>query len=217
MSALVRWLPAGVLTLGAAINILFVTGRVQPLALTTSLDNLPRVIDSLPGEDLIVSEDEQRVAGMTSYVLRRHAAGPTDSMGFSVYVGYYDEQRQGKSIHSPRNCLPGAGWETVGFRPVTLTPFGASAPVTVNRYHIVKGPAQSIVYYWYQGRGRVAHDEYRVKFELLRDAALLGRTEEALVRVVVPVGRGGIEEADSVATRVAQRLVPEVAALIPPL
>jgi hypothetical protein len=44
------------------------------------------------------------------------------------------------------------------------------------------------VYYWYQGRGRVAASEYQVKWELLRDAALRARTEEAMVRIVVPLG-----------------------------
>ena len=43
------------------------------------------------------------------------------------------------------------------------------------------------MYYWYQGRGRVAHNEYLVKWDLLRDAALERRTDEALVRLVVPV------------------------------
>ena len=86
-----------------------------------------------------------------------------------------------------------------------------------------------MVYYWYEGRGRVEANEYRVKWNLLRDAAAHGRTEEALVRIVVPIvvpqGARGPQDpallaaragADSLATRMARQLVPRVAAALPP-
>lgn len=207
------WLPAGMLSLGAAVNLFFITGRVQPTPLPVPLDSLPRTLLGLEATAVPISEAEQRLAGMTSFVLRSFA--PSDGpMTFQVYVGYYDEQRQGKSIHSPRNCLPGAGWETVGFRPLVLA--SGDSTVTVNRYHLVKESDQSIVYYWYQGRGRVAHDEYKVKYELLRDAALLGRTEEALVRVWVPVVGGDIAAADAIAAEVSREMIAATAAVLPP-
>jgi hypothetical protein len=49
--------------------------------------------------------------------------------------------------------------------------------------------ARAVVYYWYQGRGRVEANEYMVKWDLVRDAVLRRRTDEALVRLVFPVGR----------------------------
>lgn len=214
MPRLSGWFPAGVLGVGALVNSLFVTGRVQPVPLAAPLENVPATILGLPSTPITISEAEQKLAGMDAFVLRRHARSASDSMAFSVYVGYYEQQRQGKSIHSPRNCLPGAGWETVGFRPVTVET--ATGPATVNRYHLVKGDQQSVVYYWYQGRGRVAHNEYGVKLELLRDAALLGRTEEALVRVVVPVAGNDQAAADSIATAATRELVPAVSAVLPP-
>lgn len=212
-SSAARWTPAGMLCVGALVNAFFITGRVQPVSLETPLESLPRVIAGLPGTDQEISEDERRIAGMTSFVLRQH--GPEgEPPVFSVYLGYYDEQRQGKSIHSPRNCLPGAGWEPVGFNAqVVETPAG---PITINRYHLVREDQQSVVYYWYQGRGRVAHDEYRVKYELLRDAALLGRTEEALVRIWVPVRSEDIAAADSVAAAVTREVVVEAGRILPP-
>jgi EpsI family protein len=89
--------------------------------------------------------------------------------------------------------------------------------VGVNRYELVNGQERAIVYYWYQGRDRVAHNEYRVKYELLRDAALHGRTEEALVRIVVPVKNNDVAAADAVALEVAPGLVADVARVLPPL
>jgi hypothetical protein len=69
------------------------------------------------------------------------------------------------------------------------------------------------VLYWYQGRGRGASNEYRVKWDLLRDAALRRRSDEALVRVVVPVRSG--EDAAALAVRVAETLAPAVAEALP--
>ena len=67
--------------------------------------------------------------------------------------------------------------------------------------------------------------EYRVKWNLLRDATLLGHTEEALVRVIVPVADRGAaslaaktdasDRADALADSVAGRLLIEVARALP--
>ncbi len=134
---------------------------------------------------------------------------------FNIYVGYYDEQHEGKTIHSPKNCLPSQGWEPVQSGTVTVD--AASGPVVVNRYLIVLGSASSVVYYWYQGRGRVAHNETRVTWDLFRDAVLRGRTEEALVRIVVPVANQNVAAADSLAGRIAPGLVDDVYRVLPTL
>jgi EpsI family protein len=131
-----------------------------------------------------------------------------------VYVGYYDHQTQGKTIHSPKNCLPGSGWEALEAAPVKVTtPAGT---VTVNRYLLQNKGQQALVFYWYQGRGRVASSEYQVKWELLRDAALRGRSEEALVRVVVYLN-DQVDESRAIeqATKVASDLVPAVFQSLP--
>jgi EpsI family protein len=173
------------------------------------------------GKDYPVSESEQRVAGMTNYLFRVFAKDPANA--FSVYVGYYESQTTGKTIHSPRNCLPGAGWQTLTSGRTDLDLGGRR--VTVNRYLLADSTGQALVYYWYQGRGRIEASEYRVKWDLLRDAAMHGRTEEALVRVMVPVPRSrGLsasslaaaqQRADSIAHAVAVQLVPTVDRVLP--
>jgi hypothetical protein len=60
----------------------------------------------------------------------------------------------------------------------------------------------------------VEASEYRVKWDLMRDAALSGRTEEALVRIVVPI-TDGIEDPDALARRIAAKLVPAVSLKLP--
>ena len=129
-----------------------------------------------------------------------------------MYVGYYDQQTQGQTIHSPKNCLPGAGWEPLASSPLTIGI--ATGAVTVNRYLLQNGRQRALVLYWYQGRGRVAWDEYRVKWDLLHDAALRRRSDEALVRVVVPVS-GTEADALRLATDAAHVLVPALYAALP--
>jgi len=88
------------------------------------------------------------------------------------------------------------------------------------------GVATAGVYYWYQGRGRIVSNEYQVKWNLLRDAAVAGHTEEALVRVVVPVpasanpndeaeGQRLLAEASALGIDIASRLTREVDRVLP--
>lgn len=214
-------LPAGILT-GGCVLILGVH-RQEAMPLRSSLEDLPRSFNEYAtSRDLTVSPEEVRVAGMDNYVMRVYEK---DSLAnFSLYVGYYELQQQGHTAHSPKNCLPGSGWEPLNQRTATITT-ADGAKHEVNRYLLMKGNAVALVYYWYQGRGRVAFDEYHVKWDLLRDAAIHGRTEEALVRIVVPVqlqtaAKGAILDeqaapADSLATDVARKLIPEVFKALP--
>jgi EpsI family protein len=176
--------------------------------------------------DLVVPPEERRVAGMTDYVHRLFQRDSVDP-GFSVYVGYYDYQVQGKTIHSPKNCLPGAGWETLQGGTSTVDVSGK--PYAINRYLLANKGTQALVYYWYQGRGRIEASEYKVKLNLLADAALHGRTEEALVRIVIPIDTRGIKrdanaetalaalyaKADTLATGLAKQLVVNVDKVLP--
>jgi EpsI family protein len=175
---------------------------------------IPIEIEGQAGADAQLTDAERQAAGVTSYLLRNYR--PTDTtagaLPFSVYVGYYDSQTQGKTIHSPKNCLPGAGWEALAATTADFdTPAGT---VRVNRYLLQNKEARALVLYWYQGRGRVASNEYAVKWNLLKDAALRQRSDEALVRVVVPVVNGE-EAAFRTAVQVAGVLVPAVYHALP--
>jgi EpsI family protein len=213
-----RWAPAAILAAGCLLMASVSAQRAMPLR--AELSTLPTTLDGYVGRDQTIGAEEQRVAGMSKYVLRMFApAGAPDSTAagasaFSVYVGYYAQQTQGRTIHSPKNCLPGAGWEalTAGYRDIG-TPGG---PVRVNRYLLANKANRALVYYWYQGRGRIQANEYRVKLELMRDAALRGRTEEALVRIVVPLGDSARDaDAEALADRVAEQLIPKVYQVLP--
>ena len=150
----------------------------------TPLAELPFVLEGWEGRDAAPFADDIVAAlGVDDYINRHYisAAGPP----VSVYVGYYASQRQGDTIHSPQNCLPGAGWQPVDYQRVPLQAGGAT--LDVNRYLIQKGRQQQAVLYWYQGRGRIVANEYANKAWLMLDAARLRRTNGALVRLITPV------------------------------
>ena len=110
----------------------------------------------------------------------------------NLYAAYYGSQRKGASVHSPRTCLPGGGWQIADFAQHTVD--GASVngqPLRVNRALIKMGDAAQLVYYWFQQRGRVMTNEYLVKWYLFQDALLRGRTDGALVRLTTFVPPGG--------------------------
>ena len=48
-----------------------------------------------------------KVLGVDDYLSRVYYRA--DRSGVGLYMGYYGSQRQGDTIHSPLNCLPGAG------------------------------------------------------------------------------------------------------------
>ena len=207
-----RYAPGVVLLMGCVL--LFQGTREQAsVPLAGPLNRILANVDGYRIEEQRVSDEERKVAGMSDYVARIYWRDTT--VAFTTYVGYYDRQTQGKTIHSPRNCLPGAGWEILEGRTATVT--SASGPQTVNRYLLKNGRMHAVVYYWYQGRGRIVANEYAVKLNLLRDAALKGHTEEALVRIVLPVtgSQSGHAEADELGLRMAARLMNEVETALP--
>ncbi len=213
MKTWVTWLPSVVLALGA----LFTVGidTQQSAALRLPLEAaIPAEYEGQVGRDVTVSEAELRVAGVTNYLMRSYES--IDEVGqaelFSLYVGYYDGQTRGKTIHSPKNCLPGAGWTALVSSEVMIPTDHGQIPV--NRYLLQKDDQQALVLYWYQGRGRVRANEYHVKWDLLRDAALHKRTEEALVRVVVPI-TGSEAESFALAAGVAAAIAPALDAALP--
>ena len=205
MHRLAPLIPAAILCAGCA---LVLDARSQVAAPLEG--SLPAVLASVPGYEATeqtISEQEQRVAGMTQYVAR---AFRRDSVvAFTTLVSYYDRQTHGKSIHSPRNCLPGAGWQAIDSQSHVL-PSGA----TVNRYVIQKGIDTQVVLYWYQGRGRIVASEYANKALLMFDAARIRRTGGGLVRVIRPV-TSTVEAATADLTRFADALLPHLSRHLP--
>ena len=117
----------------------------------------------------------------TSYLSRTYRKG---GLPMGLFVAFYAQQRGGESMHSPKNCLPGSGWEIWKYESASIPVNGQ--PVTVNKYFIHNSGQRMLMYYWYQSKQRIIASEYLGKILLVRDALFDGRTAGSIVRITLP-------------------------------
>jgi EpsI family protein len=185
-----------------------------------SLSQLPLRFDRWQGRDEpAFPATILAVLGVDEYVNRIYGTGREPVV--SLYVGFYQSQRQGDTMHSPLNCMPGAGWEPVkqdrATYDVKLSDGGVQS-ITVNQFIIQKGLDRQMVQYWYQSHGRVVASEYTSKAYMVYDAMRLNRTDAAMVRVITPIV-GETHEGEMAAARrvteFVQGLFPQLARMLP--
>lgn len=198
-------------TLLAGIVLLHSVSHGEPVPLREPLTQLPKAIDGWLGQEDPLEARIVAALGVSDYVNRVYSNAGAQPVG--LYVGYYQSQRTGETIHSPKNCLPGAGWEPVRAGRLTI-PMTATPAITVNDYLIEKGPLRYLVLYWYQAHGRVVASEYKGKAWLVFDAITKNRTDGALVRVLTST-RDGENQARIRAIEFVQALYPRLSSYIP--
>lgn len=178
------------LLLGALMASNFVDNRVEDYPEHTSFVNFPAKLGQWEGRHERMDQDVIDKLKMTDYLLVNYSNAENELI--NLYVAYYQTQRKGVSPHSPRVCIPGGGWEIADLQRVMVNGHRA------NRVIIKKGLQRQLVYYWFQGHGRIVANEYLNKWYLLQDALFKNRTDGALVRIVTPVlEREPIELADA--------------------
>ena len=203
------WITAGLLT--GAFVLLHTVSHGEAVVPHHPLRELPYTLDSWTGIEQPLQAEIVQAVGVSDYTNRIYSSPQLGTA--QVYVGYYASQRTGDTIHSPKNCLPGAGWDPVqsGYIKISI-PGGRQ--IVVNEYVIQQGLDKQLVFYWYQGRGRVIASEYAGKFWMVADAISRNRTDGALVRLVTPMND---DEAQSRARLVSftQLLFPHLENAIP--
>jgi len=194
------------------------TERVPP---RQPLNALPMTLDTWRGrQEPPMSDRELAVLGADDYLVRSYYA-PGKAAG--LYIGYWESQKRGDAVHSPLNCLPGAGWQPLSRGPFRIATHDGSAPgssrdIVVNRYVIQKGLDRQLVLYWYQSHGRVIASEYWGKFYLVADAVRLSRSDTAIVRIITPIADGtpdAEQKAERDAVGFVQTLFPLLDSYVP--
>jgi len=187
------------------------TGEAVPVH--KPLDAFPVVLGDWQGREATIFESEiLNILKVKDYLMRRYV----DPAGRSLwlYIGYWDTQRKGAQMHSPKNCLPGAGWEPLEASLVTVSLPSPHAPITVNRYVIQKERAQQVVLYWYQQHGRAIAGEAPARIEMVKSAVVRNRTDGALVRVSMPV-YGSVPETSALLVQYVQAIYPVLGEYLP--
>ena len=141
----------------------------------------------------------------------------TDQGAANLFVAFFRSQRYGQAPHSPKNCLPGSGWQPSESGAIDIPVAGGT--INVNHYLVARGENESLVLYWYQSQGRVVADEFAAKFYLVSDSIRKHRSDAALVRVVVPIYPGDKATERAKAEKTAAEFVtaayPVVSAYLP--
>src|SRR5262245_15588194 len=124
------------------------TSRAEEVPVRKPLSLLPMDLNSWHGTSAgDFTPEIVGILGVDEYVNRVYTRS-AESVG--LYVGFYRSQRQGDSIHSPLNCLPGAGWEPVSIGRLAIPlqndasgarpgPASVPASIEVNRHIVQKG------------------------------------------------------------------------------
>jgi EpsI family protein len=140
---------------------------------------------------------------------------PGSTEGVNLFVAYFQTQQTGQTPHSPKNCLPGSGWTPTEVGTMTIAVAGVSSPIEVNKYIVSQGEKKNVVLYWYQSHGRIVADEFKAKFYVVVDSIRYHRSDEALVRVIVPVAPSGIEATLDLGTDFIKAAFPKLLSYFP--
>jgi EpsI family protein len=120
---------------------------------------------------------------VSNYIMRDYRR-EDDSV--SVYVGYYETQREGAQIHSPRHCLPGSGWVAAGTEVRTLE-FEGHRPINVMQAVYQRNEAKEVFLYWYQMKDTTITNEYLLKLQMVYNSLKYRRNDAAFIRLSAPV------------------------------
>jgi EpsI family protein len=171
-------------------------------ALAQPLDHISHEIEGFIGtENPPLSEGVLAQLKCSSYLSRTYVK---NGLHADLFIAYYAEQRAGESMHSPKHCLPGSGWEIWDYGSTDIPAGGRD--FKVNKYSIENSGDRRLVLYWYQSKGRIIASEYLGKVLLARDALFQNSTAGSIVRIIVPDQPGALEYA----RRFASELIPQV-------
>lgn len=165
-------------------------------------------------KDVKIDQETQDVLKADD-ILNRIYVNPSRTASAFLFVAFFKTQRSGQAPHSPKNCLPGNGYEPIESGPIKVTVPGRSEPVEINRYLTARGDEKSVTLYWYQSHDRIIAGEFAAKFWLIADSIRYHRSDTALVKIVVPVRDGDADAATRTAVEFVKAAFPPLARQLP--
>lgn len=197
--------------------------RVVP---SEPLKLMPETIGAWTGQDLPIGDEILAVLGKGDFLNRvYYRSQPLDvsqaqgssgaNLPIGLFIGYFPTQRTGQSIHSPQNCLPGAGWTFDSHTYTTVKDVNGKS-YRVGEYLISNGEVRQFVIYWYQAHGRSIPNEYVARAYMVADAIRMDRTDGALVRVITQIApTESVDDARKRVVRFTSLMAPMLPRFIP--
>lgn len=189
--------------------------RTERTIPSSALAAFPASVDSwMRAQDFPIDPEVQKVL-KADETLNRSYVGPGYAYPLNFFVAFFKTQRTGVAPHSPKNCLPGAGWTPSSSGTLDI-PLGSNeGSISVNRYVVARGEEKTLVLYWYQTPYRAVASEYEAKVWLVLDTIRYRRSDTSLVRVVVPVAGGNEAAAEKAAVDFVRGMYPKLRGVLP--
>ena len=203
-----------VLTLQAIILYSTVT-RAEVVPLVRPLFEFPTSFGGWKMVQDVPIEKEVQDVLKADDTLNRVYANPMYRADASLFIAFFKTQRTGQSPHSPKNCLPGSGWEPTETGLISIPVQGRAEPIQANRYIVSHGDEKAVVIYWYQSRQRIIASEFAAKFWLVADSIRYHRSDTALVKLVLPFLNNDAERATRIGIDLARAVFPDLEKQLP--
>ena len=213
MSSHVRFVIAAAL-LGGAGLLLHARNRSEVIPSRVPLSSFPHTLQGWTATDVSIPKDVLAVLGPGEFLLRDYQESSTHSV-VDLFIAYFPSQRSGDTIHSPKNCLPGAGWSPVRADRISIALPGHD-PFPANRYLIAKGEERQLVLYWYWAHDRCVASEYSAKLYLVADSIRMHRSDGSLIRVTTRMEpKESIASAQQRLLALAGNVIPLISSYVP--
>ncbi len=172
------YIVVALLLIGGALAMVLRYVRVHPNQ-ASDFTAIPMQLDGWAGREYALSDLTLDVLKASSTCSRLYT--DTEGRYVSMFVAYFEDQRYGSQIHSPRHCLPGGGWGILALEPVELQL--GDQRFRVNRVLIGSKDRRQVVYYWFRTRSGELTSEYGLKLDLVYNSLWFRPTDAALIRV----------------------------------
>lgn len=210
------YLSSVALILAMAAATILIPERMEVIPERRSLALFPMRLGDWHGREDKIEQKYLDVLKLDEYIIADYWRSG-DTSAINLYVAYYESQRKGASVHSPRSCIPGGGWEITELSEIAIDGTSKDGQaLNVNRVVIEKGSVKQLVYYWFDQRGRQMTNEYLVKWMIFWDALTRNRTDGALVRLTTLVrANEDIASADQRLSRFLEQAFPKISKFVP--
>lgn len=174
------------------------------------LSDVPAAFGEWVSRDVPTSEETRRQLQSDALLLRAYTL--PDEPPVWLFVDYHRTQRLGATIHSPRICYPGSGWNVRDAEVSTIEDDPARPACWLR---LARNDERMLAVYWYESRWGLSARETTLKLQIMRSALARRTSDAVLVRASTPIDDGDEAAARDRLRRFLREAVPQVGGALP--
>ncbi len=164
-----------------------ITNREQTIPQRPGLVTFPVALGGWRGQPATIDAQVEAQLGATDYFLADYVR-PGEGRSVNLWVTYFADQARSAAMHTPQQCLPGAGWEFLTLERVQAPVANHQGePFVINRALVTNNEQRLLTYFWIEARGAQFLDAQSLKYGNLWASIVEGRSDGGLVRLMTPV------------------------------